>query len=156
MSLDQPPNGEKAPGVFVAEKTAALPPLRFAASAGCVSGVLEATHEDMRAGVFTADLLLSCVASENLHTSTHVFGEQVTREALPGTKRTHRMLSLRTERTDGLNAASSFPAGLFGGALAAGSTVCLRFSSAALLLGAGLTREAPSVLCGEKPKSCSL
>lgn len=61
------------------------------------------------------------------------------------------MLSLRMERTEGLNAASSFPAGLFGGALAAGSTVCLRFSSAALLLGAGLNRQARSALCRETP-----
>ncbi len=55
---------------------------------------------------------------------------------------THRTLILRVERTDGLNGASSFPAGLFGGALLAESKVCLRLSSAALLFaGTGLNME---------------
>lgn len=69
MSLYQLPRSKNAPGVFVAEKTAVL---RFPALAGCFRGVLEATQEDMRAGVFTTDLLfsLSCVASENLQTNT--------------------------------------------------------------------------------------
>lgn len=66
------------------------------------------------------------------------------------------MLSLRMEWTEGLNAASSFPTGLFGGALAAGRTVGLRFSSAALLLGAGLNREARLALCREEPNTSSL
>lgn len=52
------------------------------------------------------------------------------------------MLTLRMEITEGLNAASSFPAGLLGAALAAGSTVGTGFSSPALLLGAGLNRGA--------------
>lgn len=54
----------------------------------------------------------------------------------------HRTLILRVERTDGLNGASSFPAGLFGGALLAESKACLRLSSAALLFaGTGLNME---------------
>lgn len=61
---------------------------------------------------------------------------------------THRTLILRVERTDGLNGASSFSAGLFGGALLAESKVFLRFSSAALLFtGTGLNMEARFAFC---------
>ncbi len=44
--------------------------LGFPPSVVCFCGVLEVTQSDMRAGVFTMDLLnsLSWVASENLHT----------------------------------------------------------------------------------------
>lgn len=59
---------KKAPGVFVAERTAVLTVLAFPLSASSFRGVLEATQEDMRAGVFTMDRLfsLSCVASVKL------------------------------------------------------------------------------------------
>lgn len=59
----------KVPGVFVAEKDAVLTLLGFNPLAVCFWGVLEATQGDMRAGVFTSDLLysLSWVASENLY-----------------------------------------------------------------------------------------
>lgn len=54
-------------------------------------------------------------------------------------EKTHRTLILRVEMTDGLKAAVSFPAALFGEAFFADSRVCLRLSSAALLVaGAGL------------------
>lgn len=55
----------------MAERTAVLTPLAFPFSAGSFRGVLEATQEDMRAGVFTIDLLfsLSCVASVKLQTN---------------------------------------------------------------------------------------
>lgn len=71
ISLYQIVRVENAPGDFVAEKTAVLTPLGFPASAGCLRGVLEATQEDRRPGVFSIDLLfsLSCVASENLSTN---------------------------------------------------------------------------------------
>lgn len=50
---------------------------------------------------------------------------------------------LRTERTDGLNGASSFPAGLFGGALLVDTELRLGFFSAALVFtGNGLKMEA--------------
>ena len=61
---------------------------------------------------------------------------------------THRTLILRVERTVGLNRASSFPAGFFGGALLAESKVCLRLSSAALLLTTmGLNMDARVAFC---------
>lgn len=60
------------------------------------------------------------------------------------------MLTLRMEMTEGLKAASSFPAGLLGGALAAGSTVGTGFSPPALLSGAGLNRGARLDLWREK------
>lgn len=72
---------KKAPGVFVAERTAVLTLLAFPLSAG----VLEATQEDMRAGVFTMDLLLplSCVASVKLQTNKIMcYMGNVTQEAL--------------------------------------------------------------------------
>lgn len=55
----------------MAERTAVLTPLAFPLSASSFRGVLEATQEDMRAGVFTMDLLflLSCVASVKLQTN---------------------------------------------------------------------------------------
>lgn len=56
----------------MAERTAVLTLLGFPLSAGCFRGVLEATQEDIRAGVFTMDLLLSsssCGASVNLQTN---------------------------------------------------------------------------------------
>lgn len=54
----------------MAERTAALTLLGFPLSTGCFRGVLEATQEDIRAGVFTMDVLLSsCVASANLQTN---------------------------------------------------------------------------------------
>lgn len=58
----------KLPGVFWADKPEDLAAAGFAASAVGFWGVLEATHGDIRAGVFTSDLLnsLSSVASENL------------------------------------------------------------------------------------------
>lgn len=59
----------KVPGVFVAENDAVLTLLGFNPLAVGFCGVLEATQGDMRAGVFTSDLLysLSWVASENLY-----------------------------------------------------------------------------------------
>lgn len=56
----------------MAERVEGLTLLGFVASVVCFCGVLEVTQGDMRAGVFTMDLLysLSRVASENLHTST--------------------------------------------------------------------------------------
>ena len=136
----------------MAEKTAVLTLLRFPASAGCLRGVLEATQEDVRAGVFTADLSFSLTrgASENLQTKA-TMSSMVNMPVMPSRKTTHRTLSLRVERTEGLNAAFFSPAGLFRGALAAGSAVCLRFSSAALLLGTGLSREAGLAFCRQKP-----
>lgn len=47
------------PGVFVAENDAVLTLLGFNSLAVCFCGVLEATQGDMRAGVFTSDLLYS-------------------------------------------------------------------------------------------------
>lgn len=66
------PQIKKVPGVFVAEKVVVLNLLGFPPAAACFCGVLEDTQEDMRAGVFTMDLLnsLSPVASENLHSNT--------------------------------------------------------------------------------------
>lgn len=56
-------------------------------------------------------------------------------------KVTYRTLILRVESTDGMNGASSFPAGLFGGALPE-SKACRRFASVSFLLtGIGLTME---------------
>lgn len=69
----------------MAERTAVLTPLAFALSAGSFRGVLEATQEDMRAGVFTMDLLLSlsCVASLKLQTNKVMcYMGNVTQEAL--------------------------------------------------------------------------
>lgn len=57
-------------------------------------------------------------------------------------KETHRTLILRVEMTDGLKAAVSFPAALFGEAFFADSIVCLRLSSATLsVAGAGLNND---------------
>lgn len=63
------------------------------------------------------------------------------------------MLTLRMEMTEGLNAASSFPAGLLGAALAAGSAVGTGLSSPALPLGAGLNRGARLHLWRERKKT---
>lgn len=62
----------KVPGVFVAERVEVLTLLGFVAPVVCFCGVLKVTQGDMRAGVFTKDLLylLSRVASEKLHTNT--------------------------------------------------------------------------------------
>lgn len=137
----------------MAERTAALTPLAFPLPAGSFRGVLEATQEDMRAGVFTIDLLFSfsCVASVKLQTHKIMCYMGNARSPAGKKRSTHRTLILRMERMEGLNAASSFPAG-FGGALVADSIVFLRLSSAALLLGAGLIREARVALCREKHK----
>lgn len=56
----------------MAEETAVRPPVRRPALAGWCMGVLEATQQDKRAGVFTIARLfsLSCVASEKLQTNT--------------------------------------------------------------------------------------
>lgn len=57
-------------------------------------------------------------------------------------RKTHRTLILRVEMTDGLKAAFSSPAALFREAFFADSIVCLRLSSAALLVaGAGLNND---------------
>lgn len=67
------PRIKRVPGVFVADK-AVFTSLGFPPSVVCFNGVLEVTQGDMRAGVFTMDLLysLSWVASENLHTNTFI------------------------------------------------------------------------------------
>lgn len=102
------------PGVFWAENPEVLTTAGFAASAVCFCGVLEVMQGDIRAGVFTRDLLnsLSSVASEN------------------------RTLTLRVERTEGRNGPSSFPEGFLEGILLAESKVWRRFSSAGVLLTA--------------------
>lgn len=53
------PRIKKVPGVLVAEKVGVFPLLGFPPSVVCFNGVLEVTQGDMRAGVFTMDLLYS-------------------------------------------------------------------------------------------------
>lgn len=50
---------QKVPGVFVTKRDGVLTVLGFPPSATCFCGVLEVTQGDMRAGVFTIDLLYS-------------------------------------------------------------------------------------------------
>lgn len=52
------PRIKRVPGVFVVEKVA-FTSLGFPPSVVCFNGVLEVTLGDMRAGVFTMDLLYS-------------------------------------------------------------------------------------------------
>lgn len=60
-----------SPGVFTADEVAVFPLATFPLSAAGLSGVLEAMQDDIRAGVFTMDLLcsLSQVASEKLESN---------------------------------------------------------------------------------------
>lgn len=106
-------------------------------------------------------LSLSWVASEKLQTNTTVLAGDAFVERLR-TRGAHRTLILWRDRTEGWNVASSFPVGFFGGALLVDITVCLRLSSAALLLGAalvrgaGLSRDTRFALCREEPNPLSL